>query len=92
MRNLRSLTRDGTHGPLQWKQSLNHWTTKEVPSNFVYVILKEFFLNLFIFGCAGSSLLQAGSLSRSRERGLLLSVVRGLLTGSTGSKHPGFRG
>ena len=66
MRNLRSLTRDGTHGPLQWKQSLNHWTTKEVPSNFVYVILKEFFLNLFIFGCAGSSLLQAGSLSEPR--------------------------
>ena len=63
MRNLSSLTRDGTHGPLQQKQSPNHWTTKEVPSNFFfYIILKEFFLNSFIFGCTGSSLLQAGSL------------------------------
>ena len=25
-----SLTRDRTWGPLQWRQSLNHWTAREV--------------------------------------------------------------
>ena len=35
-----------------------------------------FFLNLFIFGCVGSSLLHAGC----GEQGLLFVAVRGLLT------------
>ena len=31
MQDLSSLVGDGTHAPLRWKHSLNHWTAREVP-------------------------------------------------------------
>ena len=34
-----SVTRDGTHTPLHWRRSLNHWTTKEVPSLTFFLFL-----------------------------------------------------
>ena len=33
MWDLSSLTRDGTHTPCLGRQSLNHWTAREVPGN-----------------------------------------------------------
>ena len=44
MWDLSSLTRDRTHTPLHWKQSLNHWTTREVPFFFfVFNLLSHSF-------------------------------------------------
>ena len=37
MRDLSSLTRDGTHVPYTAVQSLNHWTTREVPIKVIEV-------------------------------------------------------
>ena len=46
MWDLRSLTRDGTHTPCIGRQSLNHWTARDVP---VYVFLIRF--DKFPFFC-----------------------------------------
>ena len=50
-------------------QSLDHRTTREVPRA---ILLFFFLIILFIFGCAGSSLLH-GLFSSYREQGLLSS-------------------
>ena len=52
MWDLSSLTRDQTHVSCVAGQILNHWTTREVPWS-------GFHIYLFIFGLAGSSLLQS---------------------------------
>ena len=39
MWNLGSLTRYRTHTPCTGRQTLNHWTTREVPSIFVFISL-----------------------------------------------------
>ena len=44
----------------------------------LFVFLKKF-INLFIFGCFGSSLLHESFLSICGERGLLFVAVHGLL-------------
>ena len=38
--DLSSPTRDGTHGPALGDDSLNHWTTREVP---IFVVVFFFF-------------------------------------------------
>ena len=40
--DLSSLTRDQTHTPCIWRQSLNHWTSREVPPlSFASVVLES---------------------------------------------------
>ena len=43
MRNLNSLTRDASHAPGVEVQSLNLWTTREVP-NYYFLFLTEFYI------------------------------------------------
>ena len=43
MWNLSSLTRDRTHIPCIAKQILNHWTTREVPSCWIFFFLLDTF-------------------------------------------------
>ena len=43
MWNLSSLTRDRTHIPCIAKQILNHWTTREVPSWWIFFFLLDTF-------------------------------------------------
>ena len=54
-------------------QSRNGWAWTATPPSTSF-----FLMNLFIFGCVGSSLLRVGFSSCS-ERGLLFVAVRGLL-------------
>ena len=47
--DLNSLIKDQTHIPCIGRQSLNHWTTKEVPKiSYVYFVLLEFQLTHFL--------------------------------------------
>ena len=59
MWDLSSLTRDQTHTPCIGRQSLNHWTAREVLGMMSF--FKKIYL-LFIFGCVGSSFLCEGFL------------------------------
>ena len=44
---LSSSTRDRTSTPFPVRQSLNHWTAREVPSNDISFFLSFFFFNIF---------------------------------------------
>ena len=73
-----SQTRAPTRVPCIGRQILNHFATREAPGDTFF-----FYINLFIysiFGCPGSSLLHAGSLSSCREWGPLAATARGPLT------------
>ena len=62
--------------------SLNHWTTREVLFLLFdqVILLFYIYINLFIFGCVGSSLLWEGwAFSSCSEQGLLFIAARGLL-------------
>ena len=52
MWDLSSPTRDRTHTPCIGRQSLNHWTAREVPSLWFWFVFPWWLVMLSIFSCA----------------------------------------